>query len=121
MMKNLNWLLIAGGLALWLPMAAQAANDAVEPAGQDATPGEEQQAAAPKCLQAAVNPVTGHAVCVNPRGAPVDSTSTSVMSTCSCSRATNTMKMVPILPAASSSTHRARVIRPAATAAAWRF
>jgi hypothetical protein len=72
MMKNLNWLLIAGGLALWLPMAAQAANDAVEPAGQDATPGEEQQAAAPKCLQAVVNPVTGFAVCVNPRGAPVD-------------------------------------------------
>jgi len=64
-------LLIALGAALWLPMAVNAAEDAGGAAKQ-AQPGEEQQATAPKCLQAAVNPVTGHAVCVNPRGAPVD-------------------------------------------------
>ena len=60
------------GAVLWLPLAAQAAEDAGEAAKQEAQNGKEEQTAAPKCLQAAVNPVTGHAVCVNPRGAPVD-------------------------------------------------
>ena len=27
---------------------------------------------APKCLKAEVNPVTGHLLCLDPRGAPVD-------------------------------------------------
>jgi hypothetical protein len=61
-----NWKLILIGLAssVCLPMATHAADNATE------TPGE--QAAPPKCLEAAVNPVTGYAVCVNPRGAPVE-------------------------------------------------
>jgi hypothetical protein len=59
-------LLIGLGAALWLPVTAQAADNADKPTT------EQEQAAAPKCLQAAVNPVTGHAVCINPRGAPVD-------------------------------------------------
>jgi hypothetical protein len=29
-------------------------------------------ATAPKCLKAEINPVTGHALCIDPIGAPVD-------------------------------------------------
>jgi hypothetical protein len=32
----------------------------------------EEAAAPPKCLKAAVNPVTGFAICLEPKGAPVD-------------------------------------------------
>ncbi len=32
----------------------------------------QETAAAPKCLKAAVNPVTGHAICLEPKGAPVE-------------------------------------------------
>jgi hypothetical protein len=70
--RSLKMVVIGLGAVLWLPMAAQGAEDAGEPATQDAAPGTEKQAAAPKCLEAAVNPVTGHALCINPRGAPVD-------------------------------------------------
>jgi len=62
--KSFKMVVIGLGTALWLPMAAQGA--------EDPAPGTEKQAAAPKCLEAAVNPVTGHALCINPRGAPVD-------------------------------------------------
>jgi hypothetical protein len=34
--------------------------------------GDPASAAAPKCLKAEVNPVTGHALCIDPIGAPVD-------------------------------------------------
>jgi hypothetical protein len=51
-------------LALGVSAAAYAADQAVQPADAGA-----KQA---KCLEAAVNPVTGYAVCVNPVGAPVD-------------------------------------------------
>jgi hypothetical protein len=41
-----------------------------------APPGDQNTAAAPpssqKCKEAVVNPVSGYAECVNPRGAPVD-------------------------------------------------
>ena len=46
-------ILFAGGQAL--------AESACDPAS-----------AAPKCLKAEVNPVTGHALCIDPIGAPVD-------------------------------------------------
>jgi hypothetical protein len=61
-----NWKLILIGLAgsVCLPMATHAADNATE------TPSE--QTAPPKCLEAAVNPVTGYAICINPRGAPVE-------------------------------------------------
>lgn len=62
-MTTLKALVIAFGL-IWLPVAAQAADKADQPS--------DEQAAPPKCLEAAVNPVTGHALCINPRGAPVD-------------------------------------------------
>jgi len=62
-------------IGTWLGAAALAQNaeptsttpevpTAAQPAEGSATPA--------KCLEAAVNPVTGHAVCVNPRGAPVE-------------------------------------------------
>lgn len=34
--------------------------------------GDPASAAAPKCLKAEVNPVTGHVLCIDPIGAPVD-------------------------------------------------
>lgn len=71
-MRTTRLLLIGLGAALWLPLAAHAADNVEGPAKPEANTSEEQQAAAPKCLEAAVNPVTGHALCINPRGAPVD-------------------------------------------------
>jgi hypothetical protein len=70
--KHLRTLIVALGVAMLPPMAAQPADTATQPA--DTTAGEPGQAeAAPaKCLEAAVNPVTGSAYCVNPRGAPVE-------------------------------------------------
>ena len=68
-MSNLKMVLIAASAALWLPMATHVAAQADD--GADKPDAEQEQAAAPKCLEAAVNPVTGHAICVNPRGAPV--------------------------------------------------
>ena len=52
---------IALGLALWANQAL-----AADP-GDGAAP-----AAAKACLEAEVNPVTGHALCINPLGAPVE-------------------------------------------------
>ena len=34
--------------------------------------GDPASTAAPKCLKAEVNPVTGHVLCIDPIGAPVD-------------------------------------------------
>jgi hypothetical protein len=48
---------------LWLPMAARSAEEADPPA---------DKAAVAKCLKAEVNPVTGHATCLDPVGAPVE-------------------------------------------------
>jgi hypothetical protein len=62
--KHFGTLAIALGVTLWLPLAAYAADEPVPPA--------EAQAAPPKCLEAVVNPVTGFAICTNPRGAPVE-------------------------------------------------
>ena len=71
-MKVLKTLVVALGVKLWPPMAAQSAESAAEPAekpaesaGTSATP--------VKCLEAVVNPVTDYAFCTNPRGAPVES------------------------------------------------
>jgi hypothetical protein len=60
----LKTLVVALGVMLCLPTAARSA---------DETGGAPQDSAAPaKCLEAAVNPVTGDAICVNPRGAAVE-------------------------------------------------
>jgi hypothetical protein len=69
--KGLKALVVALGVTLWLPMAAQCAEESVEPAEKSAQSGEKSVTPA-KCLEAAVNPVTGFAFCINPRGAPVD-------------------------------------------------
>lgn len=54
--------LAAGVIALTAFGSARA-----EPAGGDTGPDS-----APKCLKAEVNPVTGHVLCLDPIGAPVD-------------------------------------------------
>ena len=77
-------LVVALGVTLWLPVAAhsktsippaetpgQSAETSSKPTETPAQPAE-KSAAPTKCLEAAVNPVTGLAVYVNPRGAPVD-------------------------------------------------
>ncbi len=55
-------------------------------ATEDASPMAEDSAAyagnAPACLQAEVNPVTGHALCINPLGAPVEAPPPSGMLPC---------------------------------------
>ena len=38
----------------------------------DAAPAQDQPASPPKCLEALVSPVSGHAECVRPFGAPVE-------------------------------------------------
>lgn len=63
-MKYLKALVFALSVTMWLPMIEAGAEEkATAPAEKSAPPA--------KCLVAEVNPVTGHAVCINPRGAPV--------------------------------------------------
>jgi len=65
--------LIAAAAAAGASFAAQAAEDNSaedNPAKAEQAPPAET-AAAPKCRRATVNPVTGHTICVDPRGAPV--------------------------------------------------
>lgn len=70
-MKTLRTLVVAMGAMLWLPLAAQAAEESAQPSEKSASPAETSTAPA-KCLQAVVNPVTGFTFCVDPKGAPVD-------------------------------------------------
>jgi hypothetical protein len=73
--KGISTLAVALGAAvLWLPAAA-------EPADQPAQAGEGPATPA-KCLEAAVNPVTGYTFCLNPRGAPVDPPPVSALHPC---------------------------------------
>ncbi len=62
-MQKLLWTTMLG-LALWAVPAA------AEPQGPG-TP--------PKCLKAEVNPVTGHVLCIDPLGAPVEAPPTAVV------------------------------------------
>jgi glucose dehydrogenase len=70
----LKTLLVAVGVTLWLPLAAQSA--------EESNPSPEGAAPPPKCLEAVVNPVTGYAFCTNPRGAPVEQPSASALHPC---------------------------------------
>jgi hypothetical protein len=70
---HLRTLIVALGVAMLLPVAAQSADTATQPADTTATKPGETAAAPAKCLEAVVNPVTGFAFCVNPRGAAVES------------------------------------------------
>ncbi len=54
-------------MTIW---ASQAAAEDSAPMGAEAAA---KAGAAPTCLKAEVNPVTGHALCIQPLGAPVDS------------------------------------------------
>lgn len=65
-MPKLLWTAMLG-LALWTVPAA------AEPQGE-ATP--------PKCLKAEVNPVTGHVLCIDPLGAPVEAPPPSASAPC---------------------------------------
>ena len=66
-MPKLLWATMLG-LALWSVPAV-----AAEPQGE-ATP--------PKCLKAEVNPVTGHVLCIDPLGAPVEAPPPSAAAPC---------------------------------------
>ena len=55
------------GLALWAMPAAAAPQDTGAP---------------PKCLKAEVNPVTGHVLCIDPLGAPVEAPPPSATAPC---------------------------------------
>jgi hypothetical protein len=73
--KELTTLVVAFGVTLWLPVVpAQSAEESAKSAEKPAT--------TPKCLEAAVNPVTGYAVCVNPVGAPVEAPPASSFNPC---------------------------------------
>jgi hypothetical protein len=72
--KGLKTLVVALGITLWLPMVAQSAEESAQ--------SEEKSAAPAKCLEAAVNPVTGFAFCINPRGAPVNPPPVSALHPC---------------------------------------
>ena len=61
---ELKTLVVALGVTLWLSTIAYAAEEPAQPT--------EETAAPVKCLKAVVNPVTGHAICVEPKGAKVD-------------------------------------------------
>ena len=72
-MTQLRGALWAFGILLLAPNAGECAEGAPQ------TPPPEQPA---KCLVAEVNPVTGHAVCINPRGAPVEPPPVSALKPC---------------------------------------
>ncbi len=60
-MKVLKTLVVALGVTLWLPLSARSAEDPAQTT--------EGAAAAPKCLEAVVNPVTRlRDLCQSPRG-----------------------------------------------------
>jgi hypothetical protein len=68
--KIFKTLTVALGVALWLPLVAQAAEESA-PSAEEQAPPPADSTASTKCLEAVVNPVTGYAICTNPRGAPV--------------------------------------------------
>jgi hypothetical protein len=69
--KIFKTLVVGLSVTLWLPLAAQAADESA-PSAQEQTPPAKDATASAKCLEAVVNPVTGYAVCTNPLGAPVE-------------------------------------------------
>ena len=74
-MKHIKTLVVALGVAMWLlPTVAQSEEQSAQ--------STEEPAAPAKCLEAAVNPVTGDAICVNPRGAPVEPPPKAVFQPC---------------------------------------
>jgi hypothetical protein len=73
-MRALKTLIVPLGVTMGLLMAAQSEEKPVQP--------EEKTAMPAKCLEAAVNPVTGSAYCINPRGAPVDPPPVSSLQPC---------------------------------------
>lgn len=72
--KHLKTLVVALGVTTGLSMTAQSEEKPVQ--------SEEKTAAPGKCLEATVNPVTGFAFCINPRGAPVDPPPVSALKPC---------------------------------------
>ncbi len=66
--------LIAFLLFLAQPAAAGCEEKSPQPAAAVAAPA--------KCLEAAVNPVTGDAICINPHGAPVERPPASALKPC---------------------------------------
>ncbi len=70
-MMRLKICAVALAAIVALPIAALSAEEPAKQTEQAAKPAQEV-ASQPKCLKAVVNPVTGHAICLEPKGAPVD-------------------------------------------------
>lgn len=70
-MKVLKTLVVALSVIALLPMAATSEEKSTPPAEQS-VPADKSAEAPAKCLKAVVNPVTGFAICLEPRGAPVE-------------------------------------------------
>lgn len=70
-MKVLRTLIVALSVTVLLPMAAHSEEKSAPPAEQSA-PSAEASAWQARCLKAVVNPVTGYAICLEPKGAPVE-------------------------------------------------
>jgi hypothetical protein len=68
--KALTGLVVVISVVLCFTAVAQSPENLHQPAEESAASAE--SATAQKCLRASVNPVTGHAICLEPRGAPVD-------------------------------------------------
>ena len=90
-------------------LGAQSAEESAKSAEKPATP--------PKCLEAAVNPVTGYAVCVNPVGASVEAPPASSFHPCksrpqhlSLARSQSYRDVVAVLAIASSATDMALTV-----------
>ena len=64
---------------MWRAMMSILAGVALAGAAAAETSGE---AAQPKCLKAEVNPVTGHVLCIEPLGAPVEAPPAEAMEPC---------------------------------------
>ena len=75
-MPGLRCALLAFSILLLTPTAGECAEGAPQ------TPPEKPAGEPVKCPEAAVNPVTGHAVCINPRGAPVEPPPVSALKPC---------------------------------------
>jgi hypothetical protein len=72
-------------IGAWLSAAALAQNaepTSTTPEVPTVAQSAEKSATSAKCLVAEVNPVTGHPVCINPRGAPVEAPPLSSLHPC---------------------------------------
>jgi hypothetical protein len=84
-LRRIATLALSTTIGAWLSAAALAQNTgptSTTPEVPTAAQSAETSATPATCLEAAVNPVTGYAVCMNPRGAPVEAPPPSFLHPC---------------------------------------